>query len=221
MIVNRHSQNEQTPTMTVYIRSAKDGIPFTTVQAASSRVGLSKAQPPASNERMVKIDMKDKQSTNILEQLIAQVGAVPLRPTPEDTTEWQSLEELRKESNASRDRMNAIKAEKQREATMLERARAAGGATEEAHKREHGFLYHYCSLYHLSSLKQGVHISRWQKAAGVFNLCLLYCYLLSKQRVCSKGGSVASSFSSGYLRPNPSLSFTALQRTYSSFCLVR
>ncbi|KAJ6781308.1 hypothetical protein PWT90_07086 [Aphanocladium album] len=132
MIVNRHSQNEQTPTMTVYIRSAKDGIPFTTVQAASSRVGLSKAQPPASNERMVKIDMKDKQSTNILEQLIAQVGAVPLRPTPEDTTEWQSLEELRKESNASRDRMNAIKAEKQREATMLERARAAGGATEEA-----------------------------------------------------------------------------------------
>ena len=76
--------------------------------------------------------MKDKHSTSILEQLVAQVGAVPLQPSPADTAEWQSLEELRKVGNASRDRINAIKAEKEREATMLQRARAAGGATEEA-----------------------------------------------------------------------------------------
>ncbi|KAJ3497784.1 hypothetical protein NLG97_g1639 [Lecanicillium saksenae] len=132
MIVNRHSQNEQSPTMTVYLRTGSNAVAPTTAQPASSRVGLSKAQPPASNERIVQIDMKNKQSTNILEQLIAQVGAVPLQPTPEDAAEWQSLEELRKLSNASRDRVNAIKAEKQREATMLERARAAGAATEEA-----------------------------------------------------------------------------------------
>ncbi|OAA79531.1 50S ribosomal protein Mrp49 [Akanthomyces lecanii RCEF 1005] len=136
MIVNRHSQNDQTPTMTVYVRTAAAtaGDPGATLapQPASSRVGLSKAQPPASNERVVHIDMKNKHSTNILEQLIAQVGAVPLRPTPEDTAEWQSLEELRKQGNASRDRINAIKAEKEREATMLQRARAAGGATDDA-----------------------------------------------------------------------------------------
>ncbi|EGX93165.1 50S ribosomal protein Mrp49 [Cordyceps militaris CM01] len=132
MIVNRHGQNDQAPTMTVYLRTASDG-PATTATPppASSRVGLSKATPPASNERVVHIDMKDKHSTNILEQLIAQVGATPLRPTPELTAEWQSLEELRKTSNASRDRINAIKAEKEREATMLQQARAAGGATEE------------------------------------------------------------------------------------------
>lgn len=133
MIVNRHSENEQTPLMTVYLRKGAAADAATTAaQPASSRVGLSRAQLPASNERVVHIDMKNKHSTNILEQLIAQTGAVPLRPTPEDTAEWQSLEELRKVSNASRDRLNAIKAERQREATMLERARAAGGATEDA-----------------------------------------------------------------------------------------
>ncbi|ATY66985.1 50S ribosomal Mrp49 [Cordyceps militaris] len=124
MIVNRHGQNDQAPTMTVYLRTASDG-PATT---ATPRLPPT---PPASNERVVHIDMKDKHSTNILEQLIAQVGATPLRPTPELTAEWQSLEELRKTSNASRDRINAIKAEKEREATMLQQARAAGGATEE------------------------------------------------------------------------------------------
>ncbi len=137
MIVNRHDQNDQTPTMTVYIRTAAAAGDATaaaaaTPQPASSRVGLSKAQAPASNERVVHIDMKNTHSTNILEKLIAQVGAVPLRPTPEDTAEWQSLEELRRTGNASRDRINAIKAEKEREATMLQRARAAGGATEDA-----------------------------------------------------------------------------------------
>ncbi|OAA70467.1 50S ribosomal protein Mrp49 [Cordyceps fumosorosea ARSEF 2679] len=133
MIVNRHGQNEQPPTMTVYLRTAAAaaGDAPAVAPPASSRVGLSKAQPPASNERVVHIDMKDKHSTNILEQLIAQVGAVPLRPTAEDTAEWQSLEELRKVSNASRDRINAIKAEKEREANMLRQARAAGGATED------------------------------------------------------------------------------------------
>lgn len=132
MIVNRHTQNDQSPTMTVYIRTPGD-IPTTTAGAklASSRAGISKAQPPASNERVVHIDMKNTHSTNILEQLIAQVGAVPLRPTAEDTAEAQSLEELRKHSNSSRARVNAIKAEKKREAMMLQRAREAGGSTEE------------------------------------------------------------------------------------------
>ncbi|KAM0741183.1 hypothetical protein ACQRIT_004040 [Beauveria bassiana] len=131
MIVNRHGQNDQTPTMTVYLRTAGDTPAIPAPQPASSRVGLSKAQPPASNERVVHIDMKNKHSTNILEQLITQVGAVPLQPTAEDTAERQSLDELRKMSNASRDRMNSIKAEKEREATLLQRARAAGGAAED------------------------------------------------------------------------------------------
>lgn len=131
MIVNRHNQNEQPPTMTVYLRTSNDAPSTAAPQPASSRTGLSKAQPPASNERVVQIDMKDKHSTNILDQLVAQVGAVPLRSTPEDNAEWQSLEELRKLGNVSRERINAIKAEKRREAEMLKRARAAGGAAEE------------------------------------------------------------------------------------------
>lgn len=131
MIVNRHNQNEQPPIMTVYLRTSNDASLMPAPQPASSRTGLSKAQPPASNERVVQIDMKDKHSTNILDQLVAQVGAVPLRPTPEDNAEWQSLEELRKMGSVSRERINAIKAEKRREAEMLKRARAAGGAAEE------------------------------------------------------------------------------------------
>lgn len=130
MIVNRHGQNDQSPVMTVYLRTPGDAPTTPAPQPVSSRSGLSKPQPPASNERIVNIDMKDKHSSNILEQLVSQIGAVPLRPTPEDSAEWQSLEELRKQGNASRDRINARKNEKKRQEDILKRARAAGGGPE-------------------------------------------------------------------------------------------
>lgn len=131
MIVNRHGQNETSPLMTIYMRKA--GTSASTephAQAASSRTGASKAQPPSDDERTVQIDMKDKHSTNILDHFIAETGAVPLQPTKEEVTEMQSLEEMRKKAAVDRERVGQLRAEKKREEDMLKRARAAGGAAE-------------------------------------------------------------------------------------------
>lgn len=135
MIVNRHDQNDSAPTMTIYLRNSEGAstsqADSTSTQPASSRSNLSKAQPPSANERTVVIDMKDKQSSHILEYFMAETRAVPLQPSAEEITEMQSLEALRKRSEFDRDRVRHIRAEKKREEDMLKRARAAGGLAEE------------------------------------------------------------------------------------------
>ncbi len=131
MIVNRHGQNDASPLMTIYLRKAGTSASTEShAQAASSRTGASKAQPPGDDERTVQIDMKDKHSTNILDHFIAETGAVPLQPTKEEVSEMQSLEEMRKKAAVDRDRVGQLRAEKKREEDMLKRARAAGGAAE-------------------------------------------------------------------------------------------
>jgi large subunit ribosomal protein MRP49 len=130
MVVNRHSDNERKPTMTIYVRDksadASAGAPAP-IQPASSWNDLSKAQPPAAGERVITIDMKDRHSSQILEYLIAETRAVPLKPTPEQVEEMQSLEQLSQQSKTDRARVLSDRMEKKREEDMLKRARAAGG----------------------------------------------------------------------------------------------
>lgn len=144
MIVNRHDQNQNPPTMTIYLRnkpssstaepssstsssssSAEQAI--AAAQPASSRTGLSKAQPPTPDERVVHIDMTNKHSSHILEFFMAETRAVPLQPTNEEIAEMQALETLRRNAEVDRERMRLLREEKKREEDMLKRARAAGG----------------------------------------------------------------------------------------------
>ncbi|KAL7821449.1 mitochondrial ribosomal protein L51 [Trichoderma aethiopicum] len=143
MIVNRHDQNQNPPTMTIYLRnkpSSSTTEPSTTsssssaeqaiaaaAQPASSRTGLSKAQPPTPDERVVHIDMTNKHSSHILEFFMAETRAVPLQPTNEEIAEMQALETLRRNAEVDRERMRLLREEKKREEDMLKRARAAGG----------------------------------------------------------------------------------------------
>ncbi|KAI5466890.1 hypothetical protein BGZ63DRAFT_10648 [Mariannaea sp. PMI_226] len=132
MIVNRHSQNSQTPTLSIYIR--KPDAPATTErrnQAASSRDNLSKAPLPDADERMVTIDMTKKHSSQILEFVIAETKAVPILPTPEEIKEMQELDAMRRQADVDRERVRLLREEKKREEEMLKRARAAGGIAEE------------------------------------------------------------------------------------------
>lgn len=128
MIVNRHRDNARSPVMTVYLRqSSGDASAPAPVQPPSSWSDLSKAQPPAANERTVTINMKDRHSSQILELLVAETRAVPLTPTPEEVKEMQSLKQLDEQSKKDQERVLSDRMEKKREEDMLRRARAAGG----------------------------------------------------------------------------------------------
>lgn len=127
MIVNRHLDNARSPVMTVYLRQSGDASAAAPVQPPSSWSDLSKAQPPAANERTVTINMKDRHSSQILELLIAETRAVPLTPTPEEVKEMQSLKQLDEQSKKDQERVLSDRMEKKREEDMLKRARAAGG----------------------------------------------------------------------------------------------
>lgn len=130
MIVNRHSENSRAPQMSIYIRKP-DAPVEPRSQPASSRDGLSKAQPPAADERVVHIDMKNKHSGHILEYVIAETRAVPLQPSAEEIREMQQIEALNKQAESDKERVRRIREEKKREEDMLKRARAAGGMAEE------------------------------------------------------------------------------------------
>ncbi|VUC22083.1 unnamed protein product [Clonostachys rosea] len=132
MIVNRHNNNDRPPVMTIYLRKP-DASPTSDpapVQPASSWADLSKATPPAADERVVTIDMKNKHSSAILEFFLAETRALTIAPTKEEIEEIQSLKVLKKESQISRARVLADRMAKKREEDMLKRARAAGGLAE-------------------------------------------------------------------------------------------
>ncbi|KAL7923004.1 mitochondrial ribosomal protein L51 [Trichoderma austrokoningii] len=131
MIVNRHDQNQQPPTMSIYLRNSDAASSEPPAQPSSSRTNLSKAQPPTADERVVHIDMAGKHSSHILEFFMAETRAVPLQPTTEEITEMQALETLRKNAEVDRERVRQLRLEKKREEDMLKRARAAGGMAEQ------------------------------------------------------------------------------------------
>ncbi|KAI8720449.1 L51-S25-CI-B8 domain-containing protein [Fusarium sp. LHS14.1] len=133
MIVNRHAQSENKPTLSIYLRKpdASSPPPATRNQPASSRDNLSKAAPPDADERVVTIDMSEKHSSHIIEYVLAETRAVVIQPTKEEIRELQEIEAMRKQAEVDRDRMRELREEKKREEDMLKRARAAGGVGEE------------------------------------------------------------------------------------------
>lgn len=135
MILNRHDDNAAPPVMTIYMRASagsSSGAPAAeTSQPASSRTGLSKAQPPGADEKVVTIDMRNRHSSDILEFFLAETRARALQPTSAEIAEIQSLEAIKTQGGVDRERVRALRAEKKKEEDMLKRARAAGGMAEQ------------------------------------------------------------------------------------------
>lgn len=132
MILNRHDDNAAPPVMTIYMRaSAAAATAAETSQPASSRTGLSKAQPPGADEKVVTIDMRNRHSSDILEFFLAETRARALQPTSAEIAEIQSLEAIKTQGGVDRERVRALRAEKKKEEDMLKRARAAGGMAEQ------------------------------------------------------------------------------------------
>ncbi|KAF4420011.1 ribosomal MRP49 [Fusarium acutatum] len=133
MIVNRHSRNNKKPTISIYLRKpdASTPAPATRSQPSSSRNNMSKATPPDADEKIITVDMTEKHSSHILEYVLAETRAVPLKPTKEEVRELQELDAMARQAEVDRARMRSLREEKKREEDMLKRARAAGGVAEE------------------------------------------------------------------------------------------
>ena len=155
MIVNRHDQSSSPPTMSIYLRSPSSSssdadassdassAPSDTSsdtssapadlpsQPASSRTNLSPAPPPASDERVVRIDMKDKHSSAIFDLFLAETRARALQPTRDQLAEMQALETLARDASLDRERVRQLRAKKKEEEDMLKRACAAGGLADQ------------------------------------------------------------------------------------------
>ncbi|KAF5684178.1 ribosomal MRP49 [Fusarium circinatum] len=133
MIVNRHSRNNKKPTISIYLRKpdASAPAPATRSQPSSSRNNMSKATPPDADEKIITVDMTEKHSSHILEYVLAETRAVPIKPTKEEIRELQELDAMARQAEVDRARMRSLREEKKREEDMLKRARAAGGVAEE------------------------------------------------------------------------------------------
>ncbi|PHH77890.1 hypothetical protein CDD80_93 [Ophiocordyceps camponoti-rufipedis] len=117
MIVNRHTDNESSPTLTVYFRTGPaptqpENATESSFQLTSSRTGLCPPPSPEENERVEKIDMKDLHSNAILESFYSVTGATKLTPSESDHEEMRALETIKKHAAMARERDLAEKAKK-------------------------------------------------------------------------------------------------------------
>lgn len=132
MIVNRKDNTEGAATMTIYFRNAAaaaSGEHATRIQPPSSGMDTSKAVAPAADERVVKIDMKNKHSDDILRAFLAETKAQPVEPTPEEAEEIKAVEEFLVQAEKDRTIVQNYRDEVKKEAAMLAAARQSASTT--------------------------------------------------------------------------------------------
>ncbi|KAK1997629.1 hypothetical protein LX36DRAFT_657358 [Colletotrichum falcatum] len=130
MIVNRKPNTDGAAIMSVYFSATGAPVdPSTLPQPPSSGMDNSKAQPPLEGvERVVRIDMKDRHSNEILDRFLAETKAEVILPGPEDEREMKEAEELKIKAEKDRRRNFKIREEEQKQKAMLARARAEAGS---------------------------------------------------------------------------------------------
>ncbi|CRK23715.1 hypothetical protein VD0002_g6269 [Verticillium dahliae] len=125
MIVNRKDSNEGPALLSIYLSdaAAAGAEPAVRIQPPSSGIDTSKAAPPAADERVVKIDMKNQRSEEILARFLAETGAQPVLPTPEEQAEMKEVEEMERQGAVDRKKQKATIDERNRERDLLKKAR--------------------------------------------------------------------------------------------------
>jgi len=126
MTVNRTTNQTGPALMTVHFTSPEATIKpeissTTNKQTSTGPVPESKAGPPT--ERTEVINMKHRQDSEILEQLLKLTKAKVVRPTAEEQREIQEMEEQNARSERDAAMMAEVNATKKREAEILEQAR--------------------------------------------------------------------------------------------------
>ncbi|KAM0321722.1 hypothetical protein ACHAQA_009961 [Verticillium albo-atrum] len=126
MIVNRKEDNEGSALLSIYLTNAAaapGADPVTRIQPPSSGIDTSKAAPPAADERVVTIDMKNQRSEDIFARFLAETGGEPVLPTPEEQAEMKEVEEMDRQGAVDRKKQKATIEERNRERDMLKKAK--------------------------------------------------------------------------------------------------
>lgn len=131
MIVNRRQNNDNPPTLTIYLR--KDDSTGAAGQenvalSFSSKTGEAKAPVPADGETTITIEMRNQHSSNILQQFIEKTGAVQVRPTPQEKQELDDLEERNRRWEVTKAKNLKISQAKLREKAALAQAKSEAAA---------------------------------------------------------------------------------------------
>ncbi|KHE82650.1 hypothetical protein GE21DRAFT_1310143 [Neurospora crassa] len=122
MVINRTTDQKGPAVMTIYFRDDKDAKPSSTPFPTSSADGSSPAPKPAQGERIVTIDMKNRNSSVILKEFLDKTGAVAVQPTAKDEEEFREFEDLHRRSEIDRERIRKMNDAKKREKAMLAKA---------------------------------------------------------------------------------------------------
>lgn len=77
------------------------------------------------------LDMKNRDVSEIVAQLMTLTNAKPVKPTAEETRQLQELEEYRVKSAQDRERMKAVMEQRRREEAILTQARGEAEAMKE------------------------------------------------------------------------------------------
>lgn len=117
--------------MTVKRKEAQDCPSILSIHFASptaSTTGATSASPagsgtPAGSENVINIDMKMKESSDVLAQLMEVTGATQVEPTPEEVELMRDLEEQAAKSKEDSIRSLAARAQWKKEKDMLRAAR--------------------------------------------------------------------------------------------------
>lgn len=138
MIVNRHNDNTQAPRMTIYLRDEDVHLRYDDVTAgpgnatastlSSAWDGSAKAPLPTDEERAVTIEMRNQHSSVILKEFLEKTRAVPVFPTPQEQSELDEIEDLRRRGEVDRERLRKLREAEKREEALMSQARSEAAA---------------------------------------------------------------------------------------------
>ena len=137
MTINRTTDQMGPATMTIHfadLTTAENTTPnvssTTTTQTSTAPVAKSTSMAPT--ERTATIDMKHRDQSQILAQLLAITKAVPVEPTEEESEQTRELEEQQRLREQDSKRSKAVNKRRKRTEAMLAQARGEVAAAQEA-----------------------------------------------------------------------------------------
>ncbi|KAI0906670.1 CI-B8 domain-containing protein [Ustulina deusta] len=146
MLVNRFDDQEAPATMSIYYRktfASRD--PASTIEAVRNMLPLAQqpcsgirdehpAPEPAEDERVLKIDMSNIHSDNILKTFLEKTGATPVQPTPDEEALMRQIQERRERGAVDRTIVKKYIDDKRHEEQMLAVARQEADAIKAANQ---------------------------------------------------------------------------------------
>lgn len=137
MTINRTTDQKGPATMTVYFGdpTTAENTPSTvssTTTTQASIAPVAKSTPVVPIQRIATINMKHRDQSQILAQLLTITKAVPVKPTEEETEQIKELKEQQRLSEQDSKRSQAVNEKRKRAEAMLAQARGEVEAAQEA-----------------------------------------------------------------------------------------